>query len=128
LTEARACDKLSTTIGKAGSSVDRRYRFNQLLDFYGALLTDHAREFMRLRLEEDMSLQEIAESFGISRQAVHDSVSRSEKQLEEFEEKLSLVKRFDEMRQSLLSCEEELKTARQALDRAEELFDKIRQM
>ncbi len=102
--------------------MDKRYRINLLLDFYGALLTDHAREFVRLRLEEDMSLQEIADSFGVSRQAVHDSISRSEKQLSEYEDKLGLIKRFDQVKNSIALCQTELKTARDALKRAEEII------
>ena len=102
--------------------MDKRYRINLLLDFYGALLTDHAREFVRLRLEEDMSLQEIADSFGVSRQAVHDSISRSEKQLSEYEDKLGLIKRFDQVKNSIALCQAELKTARDALKRAEEII------
>ena len=102
--------------------MDKRYKINLLLDFYGALLTDHAREFLRLRLEEDMSLQEIADSFGVSRQAVHDSISRSEKQLGEYEDKLGLIKRFDEVKTSVARCQTELKAARDALKRAEEII------
>lgn len=102
--------------------MDERYRLNLLLDFYGALLTDHAREFIRLRIEEDMSLQEIADFFGVSRQAVHDSVTRSEKQLAEYEEKLGLIARFDSMKDTIRTCEKQLSDARQALDKAEELI------
>ncbi len=105
--------------------MDKRYRANLLLDFYGALLTDHAREFLRLRLEEDMSLQEIADSFGVSRQAVHDSITRSEKQLEEFELRLGLAKRFEDMKLKVAECETLLNDARQALDRAEKLISQL---
>ena len=103
-------------------AVDERYRLNLLLDFYGALLTDHAREYMRLRYEEDMSLQEIADSVGVSRQAVHDSVTKSEKQLAEYEEKLGLIARFDSMKDTIAECENRLSDARKALDRAEALI------
>ena len=102
--------------------MEERYRLNLLLDFYGALLSGHAREFMRLRLEEDMSLQEIAEGAGVSRQAVHDSLTRSEKQLIEFEDKLGLMKRFEQMKARVDECEAQLAVARQALDRAEGLI------
>lgn len=104
------------------SAVDERYRLNLLLDFYGALLTDHAREFIRLRVEEDMSLQEIADFFGVSRQAVHDSLAKSEKQLTEYEEKLGLIARFDSMKETIAACEKQLGDARKALDSAEALI------
>ena len=102
--------------------MEKRVRLNLLLDFSGALLTPHARELMRMYLEEDLSLQEIAEASGVSRQAVHDSVSRSEKQLSEYEDKLGLIKRFDEVKNSIALCRAELKTARDALKRAEEII------
>lgn len=107
------------------SAVDERYRLNLLLDFYGALLNDHAREYLRLRLEEDMSLQEIADFFGVSRQAVHDSVTKSEKQLNEYEEKLGLIARFDRMKSTIQQCEASLGDARKALDKAEALIKSL---
>ncbi len=105
--------------------MERRYQLNRLLDFYGALLTDHAFELLRLRLEEDMSLQEIADNFGISRQAVHDSLNRSEKQLEEYEEKLGLIARFEKVKVSVYECEQELKAAREALDKAQKIINSL---
>ena len=105
--------------------MDERYKLNLLLDFYGALLTDHAREFLRLRIEEDMSLQEIADSCGVSRQAVHDSVTRSEKQLNEYEEKLGLIKRFESMNSRVSECEKQLGLARDALERAQMLLNEM---
>lgn len=105
--------------------MDERYKLNLLLDFYGALLTDHAREFLRLRIEEDMSLQEIADSCGVSRQAVHDSVTRSEKQLNKYEEKLGLIKRFESMNSRVSECEKQLGFARDALERAQMLLNEM---
>ena len=105
--------------------MDRLYRLNLLLDFYGALLTDHAREYLRLRVEEDMSLQEIADSFGVSRQAVHDSVSRSERQLTEYEEKLGLITRFEQLKHSVDLCEEKLRTAEEALKEARDIINEL---
>ena len=106
--------------------MEKRVRLNLLLDFYGALLTPHARELMRMYLEEDLSLQEIAEASGVSRQAVHDSVSRSEKQLMEYEERLGLLKRFDALRRQTEECKQELISAREALLRAEALLAAMR--
>ncbi len=105
--------------------MEKRFRLNLLLDFYGALLTPHACELMRMYLEEDLSLQEIADNFGISRQAVHDSVSRSEKQLIEYEEKLGALERFRGMKSRLDACRAELEGAKAALDRAENLLSEL---
>ena len=105
--------------------MEKRFETNLLLDFYGALLTPHASELMKMYLEEDMSLQEIADSQGISRQAVHDSISRSEKQLNEYENKLGLLKRFREMKDRLNQCRTELETAKASLEKAEKLLNGI---
>ena len=64
-----------------------------LLDFYGALLTKRQREMMALRLEEDLSLSEIAENYGVSRQAVHDALRRAELTLMDMENKLMFYER-----------------------------------
>ncbi len=65
-----------------------------LMDFYGQLLTDKQYDAMDLYYNQDLSLAEIAEDSGISRQGVHDAIKRGEKQLEELEEKLGLAARF----------------------------------
>lgn len=70
-------------------------RVNLLYDFYGNLLTKRQREVMYLYHEENYSLSEIADEFQISRQGVHDALKNAEKSLNDYEEKLGLVDRFD---------------------------------
>lgn len=65
-----------------------------LYDFYGELLTEHQKEVYEQFVLEDLSLSEIAESAGISRQGVHDLIRRCQKSLEGYEEKLHLVEKF----------------------------------
>ena len=65
-----------------------------LYDFYGELLTEHQKEIYEQFVLDDLSLSEIAESEGISRQGVHDLVRRCQKALEGYEAKLHLVERF----------------------------------
>ena len=65
-----------------------------LYDFYGELLTDHQKEIYGQFVLEDLSLSEIAQSEGISRQGVHDLVRRCQKILEGYESKLHLVEKF----------------------------------
>lgn len=72
-----------------------------LLDFYGQLLTERTRSNLELHYSEDMSLAEIAEQEGISRQAVHDSIQRGLFSLNRYEEKLGLLKRFLEQKNSI---------------------------
>ncbi len=72
-----------------------------LLDFYGQLLTERTRSNLELHYSEDMSLAEIAEQEGISRQAVHDSIQRGLISLNRYEDKLGLLKRFTEQKNSI---------------------------
>ncbi len=65
-----------------------------LFDFYGGLLTEKQRRTMELYYEEDWSLAEIAEAEGVSRQAVHDLLHRTESIMEEFETKLGMVHNY----------------------------------
>ena len=68
-----------------------------LLDYYGAFLTENQRELIALSCEEDLSLSEIAEQKGISRQGVRDSIARGEKTLVEMENKLHLIERDEKL-------------------------------
>ena len=65
--------------------MEKRVEYGWLLDFYGALLTEHRLRVMRMYLEEDLSLQEIADAMGITRQGVHDAINHAQKQLEAYE-------------------------------------------
>ena len=68
-----------------------------LFDFYGEMLTAKQRDMVELYYEDDLSLSEIAENEGITRQGVRDSIKRAEMQLLEMEERLGLAKRFRDM-------------------------------
>ena len=65
-----------------------------LYDFYGELLTEHQRSVYEDAVYNDMSLGEIAQEYGISRQGVHDLIKRCDKILQEYEDKLQLVNKF----------------------------------
>ncbi|MBQ0078742.1 MAG: helix-turn-helix domain-containing protein [Eubacterium sp.] len=65
-----------------------------LYDFYGQLLTKRKREVMELYYEENLSLTEIADEFGISKQAVSDALRNAVKSLNEYESKLGLVEKL----------------------------------
>ena len=64
-----------------------------LYDYYGALLTQRQRECFELRYNEDLSLGEIGEELGISRQGVYDNLSRTEALLRNMEQKTGCVGR-----------------------------------
>lgn len=65
-----------------------------LYDFYGELLTPHQKKIYEDAVVNDLSLSEIANEQGISRQGVHDIIKRCDKALAEYEEKLHLVEKF----------------------------------
>ncbi len=65
-----------------------------LFDFYGQLLTGKQIDIVDMYYNNDMSLSEISEQLGISRQGVYDTLKRAEKTLNEYEAKLGLVNRF----------------------------------
>lgn len=71
-----------------------------LYDFYGQLLTEKKRRVMELYHEENLSLAEIADQFGISRAAVYDSLKSAEKSLREYEDKLGLMEKLLKTRQA----------------------------
>ena len=73
---------------------NQTFRMTMLFDFYGELLTDRQKEFYQLYYDEDLSLSEIAENYGISRQGVRDVIVRAEAYMTEIEDKTGLVKRF----------------------------------
>ena len=72
-----------------------------LYDFYGELLTEHQRRVYEDVVFNDMSLSEIAEEQGISRQGVHDLVKRCSQTLKGYEEKLHLVEKFLSVKQDV---------------------------
>lgn len=73
-----------------------------LYDFYGELLTEHQKRVYEDVVLNDLSLSEIAQELGISRQGVHDLVKRCDKILEGYEGKLHLVERFREEKAKIL--------------------------
>ena len=80
---------------------NQTYRMTMLFDFYGDVLTDRQKEFYDLYYNEDLSLGEIAENYGITRQGVRDVIVRAEAVLTELEDKTGLIKRFHSTRRQL---------------------------
>lgn len=80
---------------------NQTYRMTMLFDFYGELLTERQKEFFDLYYNEDLSLAEIAENAGISRQGVRDVIVRAEAIMTDLEDKTGLMKRFMLMQQQV---------------------------
>ena len=77
---------------------NQAYRMTMLFDFFGDMLTERQKEVYDLYYNEDLSLSEISENLGISRQGVRDLIVRSERSLSELEEKTGIIKRFEALR------------------------------
>ena len=78
---------------------NQAYRMALLYDFYGDMLTDRQKEFYDLYYNEDLSLAEIAENYGITRQGVRDVIVRAEAILTELEDKTGIIRRFHRMQE-----------------------------
>jgi len=98
-----------------------------LLDYYGELLTEKQRTYFDLYYNQDLSLGEIAEEFGISRQGVHDFLTKAEVSLVHMEQTLGCVAREQKLQKlldTICSAAEELGDVPQKariLDAAREL-------
>lgn len=77
-----------------------------LYDFYGELLTEHQRKIYEDVVYNDLSLSEIAQDHGITRQGVHDMVRRCNHLLNEYENKLHLVDRFMKIKSGVSEMKE----------------------
>ena len=92
---------------------ESRWMNSLLLDLYGALLTDKQRQCCELHFNEDLSLSEIAEQSGISRQGVWDNIRRAEASLRQIEEKTGLIRRFTQNQEARERLREKLAALRE---------------
>ena len=82
-------------------NLNRKVDLAFLSAFYGGMLTEKQRRVLSLHCEEDLSLGEIADEVGISRQAVHETLTRAAARLTEMESKLGVAARFRRMEAGL---------------------------
>lgn len=107
--------------------MEERLRLAFLVDFYGALLTDKQRQCLEMYLFDDLSFSEIGEEMRISRQAVYDMVHRSTQVLTDYEEKLGLVDRYENISGELAAVYDsvsELKTQENS-DKVTEILKRL---
>ena len=98
-----------------------------LYDFYGELLTAHQKEIYEEVVLDDCSLSEVAESHGISRQGVHDLIRRCNRIMEDYEEKLQLIRKFSETKEQVEKIRS-LATSGESSKKAGEHFAQISQI
>lgn len=77
------------------NELEKTNHVNMLIDIYGDLLTEKQQQYIMMYYEDDLSLSEIAESLSISRNAVYDQIRRALHTLEEYEERLGLLKKHE---------------------------------
>lgn len=85
--------------------MDKKLTVSLLLDFYGQVLSEKQFHIMDYYYNDDLSLREISEILGITRQGVHDTIKRSEAFLEELEQTLGLYAKWQRLQQQLESIE-----------------------
>ncbi len=79
----------------------KNLEFGALLDLYGSLISEKQYEAMDYWYNQDLSLAEIGELLGISRQAVRNNIKKGEENIEEFEEKLGLYKKLEKINRKI---------------------------
>ena len=95
-----------------------------LFDFYGDVLTEKQRDAIEFYYNDDLSLSEIAENEGITRQGVRDAIKRAEAQLLEMEARLGLARRFRRMNEGV----EQIKDAAREIQAQNDRFNYSRQI
>lgn len=76
---------------------EKNLKLAYLLDFYGEVLDEHTRSVMKAYYDDDLSLAEIAEGVGISRQGVRHVIKKGEEQLSFLEDRLGLAAHYEEL-------------------------------
>ena len=90
------------------SSIKRLEKTAMLYDFYGAMLTKKQCDVIEMYFMENLSLQEIGDETGATKQAVSDLIKRTENKLYNYEQKLGMLEKFGKSKQAFLSFADEL--------------------
>jgi|LGOV01.1.fsa_nt_gb predicted DNA-binding protein YlxM (UPF0122 family) len=96
--------------------IEKKMEIGNLYDFYGQLLTDNQKQMIELYIYEDLSLGEIGENLNVSRQAIYDSIKRSQKTLQNYEEKLKLIYKFEIHKKELKEIGNDIKEIQNSMD------------
>lgn len=104
---------------------EKNLRLSVLFDAYGSLLTDDQKNMFDLYYNEDLSLAEIAEHTGLSRQGVRYAIKHAEEALINYEEKLGLSKKIELLLENLAKAEEIAKTLKADYPNESNEFDRL---
>ena len=102
--------------------MEKKVEISILLEIYGNLLTEKQKEYMNYYYNEDLSLSEIAENDGITRQAVMRILQKSSVKLEEYEQKLQIMEKQKQIKKNIEQLRNDLKENKQ-LDNIENLLN-----
>ena len=80
---------------------EKNLKLAYLLDFYGDVLDEHTKSVMKAYYDDDLSLAEIAEGVGISRQGVRHVIKKGEEQLSFLEDRLGLAEHYEELERAV---------------------------
>ena len=98
-------------VGNVGPErLEKSVEIGTLYAFYGGLLTQRQQDALRLHYEEDLSLGEIADELGVSRQNVHELITRSAQKLRKYEEALGGMQRAAQAARDLRKASELLES------------------
>ena len=92
-----------------------------LYDFYGSLLTGHQQKIYEQVVYDNLSLNEVAETEGVSKQAVHDLVRRCTTIMRGYENKLGMIRRFGRIRESADRLRQIISLAQECLGELEDI-------
>lgn len=105
--------------------MDKIVEQSLLFDFYGELLTEHQKQIYEDAVLNDMSLSEVGEVYGISRQGAHDLIKRCSATLLDYEDKLHLISKFISIKEKVKSIHQ--LTADESMSK-EELIQQMKQL
>ena len=109
---------------KRSEPIEDKVRAGILYDYYGELLSESKKIIFEDYMFNDLSLSEIAEDQGVTRQAVHDSIKRTIKALEDYDAKLGLIKKTLDISERVQMITEKI----DALETKNEAIDEIRSL
>ncbi len=97
--------------------MEKNLEVSFLLDFYGDLLTDNQKNLVNYYYNEDLSLSEIAQMQGISRQGVRDTIKKAEANLFDFENRIGFAKKFKNIKLDLKNILNEINSLESKIEK-----------
>ena len=104
---------------------EKNLKLAYLLDFYGDVLDEHTRAVMKAYYDDDLSLSEIAEGVGISRQGVRHVIKKGEEQLSFLEDRLGLADHYEELEEAVRLIDGIKSALKSGEGNTEELFSAL---